>query len=61
MFNPTNMDEVCVKDTHIESISSENFPKNPFNLGGIKFKGKGKGKKMAIMNQGEDKPTYTHC
>ena len=56
MFNPNNLDEMCVQSTHIElngKKTTDKFSKNPFNLGGNKFKGN----KFSIMNKGGDKPT----
>ena len=48
MFNPNNLDEVCVQTTHIKSKGktfSNNNSKKPFKSVGNKFEGKGKGKK----------------
>ena len=64
MFNPTNLDEVCVQATHIETKgknTKENFSKKPFKPDGNKFKGKGKGKHTNIVKKEGDKPTCTHC
>ena len=47
MFNRTNLDEVCVQSTHIETKgknTKEKFSKKPFKPDGNTFKGKGKGK-----------------
>ena len=52
MFNPTNIDEVCVQATHLEARGEnvqEEGKKKPFQSGekGKKFKGKQK-KKVSI-------------
>ena len=54
MFNPTNLDEVCVQATHMESKgknTKEIFSKKPYKLDGNKFKRKGKGKHISIMEK----------
>ena len=65
MFNPTNIDEVFVQETHLEA-RGKNFPqensKKPFKSGDKgkgKFKGKGK-KNGSIKKEGE-KLTCKHC
>ena len=60
MFNFTNLDEVCVQDTHLEA-GGKNIPdegkKKPFK-GGEKGKGfKGKGNKNAFVKKEGDKMT----
>ena len=45
MFDPNNMVEVCVQDTHIESKgkdSANNYSKNPFKIKERHIKGRGK-------------------
>ena len=64
MFNPTNLDEVCVQATHIETKgknTKETFSKKPLKLDGNKSKGKGKGKHTSTMKKEGDKPSCTHC
>ena len=64
MFNPTNLDEVCVQATHTETKGKNtkgNFSKKPFKPEGNKFKGKGKGKHTTTMKKERDKPSCTHC
>ena len=64
MLNITNLDEVCVQATHIETKrnnTKENFSKKPFKPDGNKFKGKGKGKHTTIVKKEGEKPTCTHC
>ena len=64
MFILSNLDEVCVKATHIETKgknTKENFSKKPFKLDGNKSKGKGKCKHTTTVKKEGDKPTYTHC
>lgn len=58
MFNPTSLDDVCVKETHLEA-RGENSPqkgnKKPFksgDKGNGKFKEKGK-KNSSIKKEGE--------
>ena len=64
MFNTTNIDEVCVQETHIETKeknTKDKFSKKPFKLDGNKFKGKGKGKHTTTVKKEGEKPTCTHC
>jgi hypothetical protein len=64
MFNPTNLDEVCVQATHIETKgknTKENFSKKSFKPDEKKFKGKWKSKHTATLKKEGDKPTCTHC
>jgi hypothetical protein len=61
MFNPTNLDEVCVQETHLES-RGKNVPqetsKKPFKSGD-KGKGKFKGKrKKECYSQERGRETY---
>ena len=45
MYNPKNLNEVCVQATHIESKgkdSANNYSKNPFKLKERHIKGRGK-------------------
>ena len=63
MINLTNLDEVCVQATHMESKgknAKEKFSKKPSKLDGNKFKGKGKGKHTPTMNKGGEKHECTH-
>ena len=62
MLNPTNLDEVCVQATHIESkgksvhdFSSAKSSQEKEN------KAKGKGKHATTMRKGEERPTCSHC
>ena len=64
MFNLTNLDEVCVQVTHMESKEKntrEKSSKKPFKPYGNKFKGKGKGKHMTTVKKEGEKCTCTHC
>ena len=64
MFNPTNLDEVCVQATHIETKGNntkEIFSEKPFKLDVNKSKGKGKGKHTTTAKKEGDKPTCIHC
>ena len=62
MFNPINLDEVCVQSMHIESKG-----KSVHDVPSIESKqtkeGKEKGKRKhaTIMWKGEERPTYSHC
>jgi hypothetical protein len=65
MFNPTNLDEVCVQATHLEARgrndTHEGFKKtyNQGDKGKKKFKGNGR-KNVAVKKEGE-KFTCKHC
>jgi hypothetical protein len=65
LFNPTNLDEVCVQATHLESrgknVQSDFTKKQPSKFIEGKFKGKGKGKKATTVKKEETKPTCSHC
>ena len=64
MINMTNLDEVCVQATHIETKgknTKEKFSKKPFKPDGNKSKGKGTCKHKVTMKKEGDKPTCTHC
>ena len=65
MFNPTKLDEVFVRETHLEA-RGKNVPqqgsKNPFQIGdkgNEKFKGKGN-KNASVKKEGE-KIICKHC
>ena len=65
MFNPSNLDEVCVQATHLEArgknIQEEGSKKKPFK-GKEKEKGeKWKGKKNASVNKEWEKTIRQHC
>jgi hypothetical protein len=65
MFNPSNLDEVCVHTTHLEARGrnkTHEGHKNPFihgDKGKRKFKGNGK-KNVVVKKEGE-KFTCKHC
>ena len=64
MFNPNNLDEVCVQATHIESKGKSyvnNYSKNPFKLKEINIKYKVKYKKIATIKKEGENPTCSHC
>ena len=64
MFNLTNLDDVCVQATHIETKgknTKENFSKEPFKPNGNNSNCNGKGKHTATVKKEGDKPTDTHC
>ena len=64
MFNPNNLDDVCVQATHLEARrknTSEEGSKNPFKSK-VKEKGfKGKGNKNSATKKEGDKLTCKHC
>ena len=59
MFNPNNLDEVCVQATHLESrgknIQEEGSKKNPFKGKKKEKGGKWKGKTNEIMKKEGEK------
>ena len=65
MFNPNNLDEVCVQATHLEAmgkkIQEEGGKKNPFKGKEKEKGGKGKGKKNACVNKEGEKTIFQHC
>ena len=65
MFNPTNLDEVCVQETHLESRGKnvlQETSKKPSKYGDKgKGKFKGKGKKNSTVKKEGEKLTYKHC
>jgi hypothetical protein len=62
MFNPTNIDEVSTKATHMEASKGNHIfeDRKPHNFEN-KSKGKWKNKKLATINKDEYKPTCSHC
>jgi hypothetical protein len=65
LFNPTNLDEVCVQASHLENRGKhvqEDPTKKPSNLPHKPFKKfKRKDKKTATMMREGVKPSCTHC
>jgi hypothetical protein len=65
LFNPTNLDEVCVQATHLENRGKhvqEDPTKKPSNFPQKTFKKfKRKGKKTATVTREGEKPSCTHC
>jgi hypothetical protein len=66
LFNPTNLDEVCVQATHLEDMgkhAQEDPTKKPSNFPHKQFKGKvkRKDKKATTINREEGNPSCTHC
>ena len=60
MFSPSNFDEVCVQETHIEigGGNTSSSSKKEF----ASFESNKKGKKAAIVKKEEgEKPTCSHC
>ena len=64
MFNPNDLDEVCVQATHLEArgknIQEEGSKKNPFKGKGKEKGGKWKGKKNASIKKEGEKTTCKH-
>ena len=61
MFNPSNLDDVCVQDTHLEARGrhdNDSFVKKSFDN---KDKSKDKGKKTATIKKEGENPTCSHC
>jgi hypothetical protein len=65
LFNPTNLDEVCVQATHLENMGKhvqEDPIKKPSDLPHKPFKKfKRKDKKTATVTREGGKPSCTHC
>ena len=64
MFNPNNLDEVCVQATHIESkgkYTANNKSNNPFKSTSNKFKGKWKDKKTITIKKDKGKREIKEC
>jgi hypothetical protein len=56
LFNPTNLDEVCLQSTHLESRENnvhEDHLKKSSKFQNNKFKGKGKGKNTTTIKKEE--------
>jgi hypothetical protein len=64
LFNPTNLDEVCVQATHLENMGNnvqEDPTKKPSNLPHKQFKKfKRKDKNTTTVKREEGKPSCTH-
>jgi hypothetical protein len=65
MFNPTNLDEVCVQETHLEA-RGRNKPQEGSNKPFVKRdkgkrKFKGNGRKNASVNKEGEKLSCKHC
>ena len=63
MFNPSNLDDVCVQATHLEARGKHDndyFMKKSFEFD-KKDKSKDKGKKTATITKEGEKPTCSHC
>jgi hypothetical protein len=65
MFNPTNLDEVCVQATHLEARGNkdthEGFKKTFSQGDKVKKKFKGHGRKNAAVKKEGEKFTCKHC
>jgi hypothetical protein len=65
MFNPTNLDEVCVQATHLEARGNkdthESFKKTFSQGDKVKKKFKGQGRKNATLKKEGEKFTCKHC
>jgi hypothetical protein len=64
LFNPTNIDEVCVQVIYLEIWGKnvhEDHAKKPSKFQNNKFKGKAKGKKTVTTMKEEGKSSCTHC
>ena len=64
MFNPNNLDDVCVQATHLEARGKntpEEGSKNPFKSKGKEKSFKGKVNKNSSIKKEGDKVTCMHC
>jgi hypothetical protein len=62
MFNPTNLDEVCVQATHIESKGKTVHDVSSAEpVQAKEGKEKWKVKHVATMKKGDERPTCLHC
>lgn len=64
MFNPNNVDEVCVQASDLEARGKntlEDGTKNPFKGKGKEKGLKGKKRKNASINKEREKITCKHC
>ena len=63
MFNPTNLDEVCVQATCIESKGKSAHDKfsSTESSQSKEGKAKGKGKHRTTMRKDNERPTCSHC
>jgi hypothetical protein len=62
LFNPTNLDEVCVQTTHLESRGKNGKEEKPFEHfeNHLIRKGNGKDKRTNATKE-EEKPSCSHC
>jgi hypothetical protein len=63
LFNPTNLDEVCVQETHLERRGNnvqEDHTNKPAKFQNNKFKGKGKRKNTTTITKEEGKISCPH-
>ena len=63
MFNPSNLDDVCVQATHLEARGKhddDSFMKKSYKFDN-KNKRKDKGKETATITKEGEKPTCSHC
>jgi hypothetical protein len=64
MFNPTNLDEVSVQATHLESSRRNDhgsFSWESFQSKEDKNKGNEKLKQTTKVKNGDEKPSCSHC
>ena len=65
MFNPTNLDEVCVQATHLEERGKESIDEKSDNF--LEYEGKvngnfnGRGKRNSSIKKEKEKLTCKHC
>ena len=59
MFNPTNIDEVCVQATHLEARGKQNIDEKSDS--DSKGKGKFYGKGNSSVKREKEKLTCKHC
>jgi hypothetical protein len=61
LFNPTNLDEVCVQATHLESRGNNVQEDHKHSEYHFKRKGKGKDKRTTTTKKEGEKSSCTHC
>jgi hypothetical protein len=61
LFNPTNLDEVCVQETHLESRGKNVQEDHKHSEDHFKRKGKGKDKRTTTTKKEGEKSSCTHC
>lgn len=61
MFNPSNLDEVCVQDTHLEARGKQGIEEKSESEGKRKGKFYGRGKRNSSVKRKKEKLTCKNC